>query len=121
MAMRQVKPFAILVLFLAAACTTPYRPIPPGTYQPQAGEERIVVTSSRIWFHVNVDRDNPDVIGSWESHYDVQPDGRIHFLVSSNHMFGIRLGYDYDWLWRAGKIIKIDLESDKITEFSLRN
>ncbi len=79
-----------------------------------------MVVATRIYFHVNVDRENPDVIGSREYPYEVLPDGRIHFVVSSNSTFGLRLAIDYDWLWQDGKIGKVDLETGKTVWFTLR-
>lgn len=117
---RGLKPFAAVVLLVLGACATPHRPIPAGTYYPDAGEERIVVVPTRIFFHVNVDRENPDVIGSREYTYEVLPDGRIHFVVSSNSRFGLRLALDYDWFWRDGRIARIDQESGETTWFTLR-
>lgn len=118
--MYRLKPFAVLLLVVAGACATPHRPIPPGTYYPESGSERIVVVASRIYFHANVDKQNPDVIGSREYPYEVLADGRIHFVVSSNSTFGLRLAMEYDWVWRDGKIVRIDLETGKTTAFTLR-
>jgi hypothetical protein len=118
--MTGLKRFAVLLLLLAGACATPQRPIPAGTYYPEAGQERIVVVPSRIWFHVNVDTENPKVIGSREYPYEVTPDGRIHFVVSSNSSFGLRLAMDYEWLWQDGRIGRVDLETGKTTWFTLR-
>lgn len=118
--MKTVTALALLAALFAAGCTQPLRPIPPGTYRPAAGEERIVVTASRIWFHVNVDRDNPDVIGSREYPYDVLEDGRIHFVVSSNSAFGLSLAMDYLWFWRGDRISKVDLETGEKTWFVMQ-
>jgi hypothetical protein len=117
---RCLKPFAVVVLLVLGACATPHRPIPPGTYYPDAGEERIVVVATRIFFHVNVDPDNPDIIGSREYAYEVLPDGRIHFVVSSNSRFGLRLAMNYDWFWRDGRIARVERETGKTTRFALR-
>ena len=118
--MHGLKPFAVLLLLVAGACATPHRPIPAGTYLPDSGGERIVATPSRIWFHVNVDRKNPDVIGSREYPYEVLPDGTIHFVVSSNSTFGLRLAMDYQWFWRGGRIVRIHRETGDTTWFALR-
>ena len=118
--MRKLGTLSVLLVLFATACAPPHRPIPPGTYYPDAGAERIVVVHSRILFHVNVDKENPDVIGSREYPYEVLPDRRIYFVVSSNSTFGLRLAMEYDWLWRDGKIGKVDREAGKTTWFALR-
>lgn len=105
---------------VAAGCAMPYRPIPPGTYRPAAGEERIVVTASHIWFHVNVDRENPDIIGSREYPYEVSADGSILFIVSSNSVYGLHLSMDYAWHWRGNEIVKTHTESGDETHFVLQ-
>ncbi len=97
----------------------PNRPIPSGTYYPESGDEKIMVIPSMIYFHVNVDRKNPDIIGSRDYPYEVSPDGNIYFVVSSNSVFGLSLAMDYDWLWRGGKIVKVDLETGKTTVFAM--
>ena len=102
------KSSAILFLLVVTACGTPHRPIPAGTYYPESGDEKIVVVPTRIYFHVNVGKQKPDVIGSREYPYEVLPDGRIYFVVSSNSTFGLRLAMDYEWVWRDGKIVRID-------------
>ena len=118
--MHELKTFAVLFLLVASACGSPHRPIPAGAYYPESGDERIVVVPSRIYFHVNVDRQKPDIIGSREYPYEVLPDGRIFFVVSSNSTFGLSLAMDYNWLWRDGRISKVDLETGKTTWFAMR-
>lgn len=117
--MRGLRPHAALLLLAIGACAVPHRPIPPGTYYPEAGEERIVVVPSRIFFHVNVDPENPDVIGDREYPYEVLPDGTISFTVSSNSRFGLRLATDYQWRWDDGRIARIDRATGKTTWFDL--
>ena len=114
------KPFAVLLLLLGlGACAVPHRPIPPGTYYPESGEERIVAVPTRIFFHVYVDWGEPAWIHGREYPYDVAPDGSIHFNVSSNDPIGLSLA-GYQWLWRDGRIARVDQESGKTTWFTLR-
>lgn len=117
--MRWFKAFVVLSVLIVAACGRPDRPIPAGTYLPESGSEKIVVIPSRIFFHVNVDSKNPGIIGNREYPYEVRPDGKIYFVVSSNSTFGLRLAIDYDWFWRDGKIVKVDLETGKTTVFAM--
>ncbi|MBE9555869.1 MAG: hypothetical protein IMF08_03350 [Proteobacteria bacterium] len=119
--MRSVTVLALAAAMFSTACGQPHRPIPAGTYLPPAGEERIVVTPSRIWFHVNVDRENPNIIGSREYPYEVEPDGTIHFVVSSNSTFGLRLRMEHDWAWRGTEIVKTHVESGEETRFVFRD
>ena len=118
--MHRFKALTVLFFLVVTACGTPHRPIPAGTYYPESGNEKIVVVATRIYFQVSVDKQKPDVIGSREYPYEVLPDGRIYFVVSSNSTFGLRLALDYEWVWRDGKIVKIDLETGKQTPFALR-
>lgn len=118
--MHGLKAFIVLSFLVVTACGQPNRPIPAGTYYPESGDERIVVVPSMIYFHVNVDRQRPDVIGSRDYPYEVSPDGAIYFVVSSNSRFGLSLVMDYEWLWRDGRIGKVHLETGKTTWFTLR-
>jgi hypothetical protein len=118
--MHRLKAFIVVFFLVLGACASPHRSIPPGTYYPEAGEERIVVVPTRIFFHVTVDRETPDIIGSREYPYEVLPGGRIHFVVSSNDSFGLSLAMEHDWLWRDGRIGKIDLGTGKTIWFALR-
>lgn len=117
---RGFKAIIVVILLSAAACAAPDRPIPAGTYYPEFGDERIVVVPSMIYFHVNVDKQKPDIIGSREYPYELSPDGKIYFVVSSNSRFGLRLAMNYEWLWRDGRIGKVDLETRKTIWFALR-
>lgn len=119
--MKILKSIALLLAVLAAACTIPHRPIPGGTYHAEGGAERIVVVHSRIFFHVIVDPDHPEFIGGREYPYEVLADGRIHFVVSSNSRFALRLALDYEWYWRDGEIVRIEVETGKATRFVLRD
>jgi hypothetical protein len=73
-----------------------------------------------IYFHVNVDRQRPDVIGGREYSYEVLPDGQIHFVVSSNSRFGLSLALDYDWRWHDSRIAKVHLETGETTWFAMQ-
>lgn len=117
--MQKLKALVVAMALFAAACSQPNRPIPAGTYFPESGDEKIVVVPSMIYFHVNVDRQKPDIIGSREYPYEMSPDGTIRFVVSSNSRFGLRLAMDYDWIWRDGRIGKVDLETGKTVWFSM--
>lgn len=118
--MHRLKTIAVVFLLIAGACAPPHRPIPAGTYYPVSGDERIVVVPSMIYFHVNVDKENPDVIGSRDYPYEVLEDGTIHFVVSSNSTFGLRLAMDHEWIWRDGRIARVEVETGKTTWFVLR-
>lgn len=117
--MQKLKALVVVMALFAAACSQPNRPIPAGTYFPESGDEKIVVVPSMIYFHVNVDRQKPDIIGSREYPYEMLPDGTIRFVVSSNSRFGLRLAIYYDWIWRDGRIGKVDLETGKTVWFSM--
>lgn len=117
----QIRKALIAVsVLVVAACGSPNRPIPAGTYYPETGDEKIVVIPSMIYFHVNVDRKRPGIIGSRDYPYEVLPDGAIHFVVSSNSTFGLSLVMDYNWLWRDGRIAKVHLETGETTWFAMR-
>ena len=118
--MQKLKALIVVFVLAVAACGQPNRPIPAGTYYPESGDERIVVVPSMIYFHVNVDRKRPGIIGSRDYPYEVLPDGTIHFVVSSNSRFGLSLAMDYEWLWRDGRIGKVDLETGKTIWFVMR-
>lgn len=118
--MQKLKALIVISVLVATACGQPHRPIPAGTYYPESGDEKIVVVPSMIYFHVNVDKQKPDMIGSREYPYEVLPDGKIYFVVSSNSRFGLSLVMDYEWLWRDGRVGKVDLETGKTTWFAMR-
>lgn len=125
--MQKSKLLIIIGALLVSACGQPNRPIPPGSYYADSGNEWIVVVPSRIYFHVivdslpfGVDRENPVTIGRREYPYEVMPDGKVHFVVSSNDTLGLNLALDYEWVWQDSKIIKIELGTGKTTPFTLR-
>jgi len=125
--MRKLKPVAMLVALFLSACSQPDRPIPPGSYYSESGDERIVVVPTRIYFHVLVDGSpfeadtaRPEKVGRREYPYEVLPDGRIYFVVSSNDSTGMDLAIDYRWMWQDGEITRIDLERDEKTTFARR-
>lgn len=118
--MQKLNALVVVMALFAGACTQPNRPIPAGTYYPETGRERIVVVPTRIYFHVNVDKQKPDVIGSREYPYEVLPDGAIYFVVSSNSTYGLSLAMDYEWLWRDGRIGKVHRETGETIWFVMR-
>lgn len=125
--MRRLKHLTVIAGLLLAACSQPNRPIPPGSYYSEFGDERIVVVPTRIYFHVLVDGSpfgadtvHPEKISRREYPYEVLSDGRIYFVVSSNDSTGMDLAIDYRWMWRDGEITRIDLERDEKTTFALR-
>ena len=125
--MRKCKLLIVIGALIAGACAQPNRPIPPGSYYRKSGDERIVVVPSRIFFRVNVDgspfsfdMEIPRKIGRREYPYEVLPDGKIYFVVSSNDTLGLDLALDYEWVWQDGEIIRIDLGTGKTTPYVLR-
>lgn len=126
--MCRLKYLTAIAGLVLTACSQPSRPIPPGSYYSDSGDERIVVVPTRIFFDVLVDGSpfgadtaRPEKVGRREYPYEVLPDGRIYFVVSSNDSTGMDLAIDYKWVWRDGEITKIDLERDENTTFVLRH
>lgn len=117
--MRRLTFLIVGAVLLATACTMPHRPIPAGTYHAESGAERIVAVPSRLFFQVNVEPEYPEIIGSREYPYEVLADGQIHFVVSSNSRFALRLALDYEWYWRDGEIVRIEVKTGKETRFIL--
>ena len=112
------KPGTIIVLLfvlVASACAeTLHRPIPPGTYSAADTGETIVITPKSIQFHVKLHPKQPDLFTDRGSIYEVQPDGNIWFMLTSNES---PTYWDYSWLWQDGKIVMINETNGKRTLF----
>lgn len=105
----------LFILVVAACAPSGPNPIIPGTYIAADSGERIVITRSSMYIHVKLGFKKPYQFRNREfTDYDVEPDGRIRFVVSSNEAFDYM---KFSWYWRDGKIVKLNDDDNQTTLF----
>lgn len=115
---------ALVACFSMVGCVGSGQKVPQGTYRSQTTDERIQVRGDIIQFNVltdgipfSEDTEKSKRFVKREYQYDLQTDGRISFVVSSNSSIGMDLAMDYEWQWREPNIVRLDRATGATTTF----
>ena len=111
----------ILLLLLAlngcGGCASGVASIPAGVYRCPGSADHIIVENDEIAFFIELQPNRPrEGVGSMTYGYEVMPDGRVRFVVTSTEA-AYGLGR-FDFSWNGSEIVMQEVRGSRRCVFS---
>jgi hypothetical protein len=116
------KSLVVLIVLVTGACIWDDKPITPGIYESQFGEEMLKFSSKSVEVHIKArvveSLSGTYINGTYE--YRVNKKNRISLSISSND-FAIIEYNDFVWYWQDKKILRVGKYTGEKTWFLKTN